>query len=65
MNLTLQELKDRLATKFDEVTLLEVLGITAEDIVEAFENKILDKSDELLEQLEEDNEFGEQIDEAD
>ena len=57
MSLTLPELKARLAAKHDPDTLLEILGITTEDLVEAFEEKILAKEEELLEQLQEDDEF--------
>lgn len=40
MTLTLEELKSRLAQQFDEVTLLELLGVTSEELVEAFEDRI-------------------------
>lgn len=40
MVLTLEEVKQRLANKLDEISLIEVLGVTAEDIVEAFEDRI-------------------------
>lgn len=57
MNLTLPELKVRLSSKYDEVSLLEMLGVSSEELVEAFENKILEKLDELLKGLEEDGDF--------
>lgn len=38
--MTIVELKEKLAQQFDEVTLLEILNITAEDIVDRFEDKI-------------------------
>lgn len=60
MSLTLPELKKRLAQKNDPDTLLEMLGIISEDLVEAFEDKILAKEEELLELLEEDEEFQEE-----
>lgn len=55
MALTIEELKERLASRFDEVTLLEILDVTADDIVLAFEDKIIDKQDKLREALEEDD----------
>lgn len=60
MELTLTELKSRLAAKYDEVTLLEILDIKAEDLVELAEDLILEKRDELLKGLEEDGEFNPQ-----
>ena len=60
MNLTLPEFKARLAAKHDPDTLLEILGVTSEDLVEAFEDKILAKEEELLEQLKEDDEFNQE-----
>ena len=40
MSVTLPELMSRLADRVDEVTLLEVLDIKADDLVEAFEERI-------------------------
>lgn len=45
--LTLVELKEKLAQQFDEVLLLELLEISAEDIVEKFEEKIEEEFDKL------------------
>jgi len=45
--LTLNELKERLAQEYDEVTLIDILGVTSEEIVEAFEDRILAKYNEL------------------
>lgn len=53
MNLTLEELKLRLAQEFDEVTLLEMLNINAELIVEAFSDIIEENYDELITKVEE------------
>lgn len=60
MNLTLPELKARLAAKYDPDTLLELLGIDSEVLVEALEAQILDKEEELLELLKEDEEFNQE-----
>lgn len=44
--LTLEELKERLAG-LDEVTLMEVLDIHSDELVEAFEDKIEEEQDKL------------------
>jgi hypothetical protein len=44
--LTLTEIKERLKA-LDEVDLLEVLGITSEDLVDRFSDVIEDKIDKL------------------
>ncbi len=43
--------------KMDEITLLEVLEITSEDLVERFEDFIEEKADQLEEDLEADVDF--------
>jgi hypothetical protein len=53
MALTLEELKERLAM-LDEVTIMEVLDIKSDDIVEKFEDKIADKYEELSTDYDED-----------
>lgn len=50
MSLTFEEVKERLK-KLDEVTLLEVLDISSEDLVERFEDLIEAKCDDLEEEL--------------
>lgn len=54
--MTLSDIKKALL-KLDEVTLLEILEITSEDIVNRFEDFIENKADELEEDLEGDEEF--------
>ena len=54
MTLTLDEMALRLQ-RLDEITLLEVLDISSEDLVERFKDFIEDKADELEEDLEDDN----------
>lgn len=49
--LTFNEVKERLKT-FDEITLLELLSITSEDIVNRFDDFIEDKLDQLTQQVE-------------
>jgi hypothetical protein len=46
MTLTLPELIDRLK-QLDEITLLELLGVTSEDLVDRFSDVIEDKQDKL------------------
>jgi hypothetical protein len=50
MNLTFEEIKERLV-KLDEITLLEILDISSEDIVERFSDLIELKQDDLEEEL--------------
>ena len=51
--MTLQEIKEALI-RIDEVSLLELLQINSEDIVNRFEDFIEDRADELEEALSED-----------
>jgi molybdopterin converting factor small subunit len=53
MTVTIEELKEKLKL-IDEVTLLEVLEINSHQIVEAFEDKIIEQYDALAEDLEDD-----------
>lgn len=46
MEVTLEELKERLAG-LDEVTLMELLDIHSDELVEAFEDKIEENIDKL------------------
>lgn len=57
MSLTHNELCEKLK-QLDEITLLEILNISAEEIVERFKDEIDDRFDNLTEQFEdEDNPF--------
>ena len=51
MSLTFEDIRERLK-RLDEITLLEVLEISSEDIVDRFQDKIEDKLDELEPELE-------------
>lgn len=53
MSLTLEEIKERLLRFYDPDDLLESLQITAEDILDRFEDKLLRNLDEFHEELEE------------
>ena len=46
MSMTLREIKERLK-QLDEVTLLEVLNLSSGDIVEAFEDIVVDRFEEF------------------
>ena len=50
MALTIYDICDRLKN-LDEISLLEVLDISSEDIVDRFNDKIEEKADELEEEL--------------
>lgn len=55
MSLTLVEIKEKLL-RYDEITLLEILEISAEDILDRFEDFLELKADQLEEELDEDEE---------
>lgn len=48
MEVTLEELKERLKDRVDETTLLEILDISTDELVERFEDKIDDRFDKLV-----------------
>ncbi len=52
MNLTIPELKEKIIEQIDEVMLIDLLGISTEDLVNAFIDKIEDKYDILCAELE-------------
>ena len=56
MSLTLEEIKEKLLRFYDPDDLLEALQISAEDILDRFEDKLLRKIDEFHEELEEEYE---------
>lgn len=49
-DITLEELKERLSM-LDEITLLELLNIHSDELVERFEDVIEDKQDKLEKEL--------------
>lgn len=55
MSLTLGDVQDRLKL-LDEITLLEVLDISSEDLVDRFMDRIEEKLDELEVELTDDTE---------
>lgn len=48
MAVTLEELKQKLKDHVDETTLLEILDINSDELVERFEDKIDDRFDKLV-----------------
>ena len=50
MSLTLADMVERLK-QIDEISLLEILDLSAEDLVERFEDRILAKWEDLEEEL--------------
>jgi hypothetical protein len=48
MELTHEELKELLASRVDEVTLLDILEITSEQLVEMFDEKVEQKREQLI-----------------
>lgn len=50
--LTLQELKDKMVENLSEIDVMELLELTTEDLVERFSDKIEDKHEQILNQLE-------------
>ena len=51
MTLTLQEIKEKLAEEYDEITLLEVLNINSYDLVDAFFERIEESYEYFNKQL--------------
>lgn len=65
MTITLDELKARLAAEFDVILLLELLQVTPELLLDAFEDIVVERRDELIEALEiRDDDSGEQTDDG-
>ena len=58
MSLTLEEVKERLLRTFDPDDLLEALQITSEQLLERFEDKLINRLDVFEQELEEEeNEY--------
>jgi len=57
--LTLEELKQKLAERLDEITLLELLSINSYDIVERFEDFIENNYDRLMKEIEDEYDINE------
>lgn len=50
--LTIEELKEKIIEQLDEVDLIDLLGLTTQDIVYAFADKIEDKFETICSELE-------------
>ena len=58
MSLTLEEIKERLLKTMDPDDLLEVLQITSEEMLDRFEDKLINRLDVFEQELEEEeNEY--------
>ena len=58
MSLTLEEIKERLLKTFDPDDLLEALQITSEQLLDRFEDRLINRLDVFEEELEEEkNEY--------
>lgn len=49
--LTLNELKEKIIEQVDEVDFVDLLNLTTEDLVNAFEDKILDNQEKIINEL--------------
>lgn len=49
--LTLNELKEKIIQQIDEVDFVDLLNLTTEDLVNAFEDKIVDNQEKIINEL--------------
>ena len=49
--LTLEELKEKIVEQVDEVDIIDLLGLTTKDLVDAFDNVIEEKIKIILKEL--------------
>lgn len=49
--LTLQELKEKIIEQVPEIDLIDILGLTTKDLVDAFEDEIEEKYSKFLHEL--------------
>jgi len=49
--LTLNELKEKIIEQINEVDFIDLLNLTTEDLVNAFEDKVLDNIDKVTKEL--------------
>lgn len=52
IELTLEEVKDRIRHQWTEDTLLDVLGLSIDDLVDLLEDNILDNYEKIIDALE-------------
>ena len=51
MSLTLEELKEKIIVNADELLVIEMLGISTKDLLEAFEHMLIRDFDEFAEEF--------------
>lgn len=54
--ITLEELKEKIKCKFDELQLLDFLGITIDELVEKLQDDILENYEDFLRELSDEEE---------
>ena len=54
MSLTLEELKEKIIVNADELLVIEMLGISTKDLLEAFEHMLIRDFDEIANEFKED-----------
>jgi ribosome assembly protein YihI (activator of Der GTPase) len=60
MPLTFEEIKSKLVETLDEVSILEILNIEAQELVDRFEDRIEERMNILLSELGEEDDDGEE-----
>lgn len=53
MSLTLNEIKERLLNRFDPEDLLELLDLSSEELLDRFEDKVINRFEMLEEEVDE------------
>ena len=56
MSLTMEEIKERLLRDYDPEDFVEALEITSEELLDRFEDKLINKIEEFAEELEDEEE---------
>lgn len=56
MSLTMEEIKERLLRDYDPEDFVEALEITSEELLDRFEDKLINKIEEFAEELENEEE---------
>ncbi len=56
MSLTMEEIKERLLRNYDPEDFLEALEITSEELLDRFEDKLINKLEVFAEELEDEEE---------
>ena len=66
MSLTILEIKERILQQYDTDDLIDALDISAEELLDRFEDKLINRYDEFIEDLEDEHmhqEYKEELDE--